>query len=237
MPAPLADVLIYHHGADAASADWISAALIREGYTVKAEEWPARGNLAHSENARILFVVLLSERLYAEPGFLEALRELQDSSAQLFPVLIENFHVGGGGQLDRINYLRLFELDQDAAEQMLLHAVRAVGCGDVLGELPGNTPTVFISYSFEDAEAASRIERHLRDGGYRTFRATDFLVGSEWVNRLTMRSPGSGSSSFCSLPRISSRSGAMTSSRTATRRSMCSCRLPTPSWTMIGVAA
>jgi hypothetical protein len=78
---------------------------------------------------------------------------------QLFPVLIDNLQVGGCAQLDRINYLRLFELEHDAAEQMLVHAVRAVARGDVLGELPANAPTVFISYSFEDAETASQRRR------------------------------------------------------------------------------
>lgn len=183
---PVRLVLTFHQ-ANAPQAEWAAGHLVPEGYAVDLETWSAsrwheriRRRQPVPAGARLI-LVLLSRHLAGEPDLAPVLEQLAQTGA-LFPIKVDAATLTHGS-LDRLNYLRLFEFGANASE-VLLHAVDRTVSGVRPGELPSDPVSIFISYAFEDGPAAARIEAQLRDAGHTTVRATDFLVGENWVSRL-----------------------------------------------------
>ena len=113
-----------------------------------------------------------------QPGTTEELDRFR-KNAVLVPIMIEHVHLGGAKRLDTLNCFRLYELAGSEAETALVRAVeRSAGSG---GSSPALPADVFISYCFDDATHVNRLEKWIDESGYSTVRATDFLVGEDWV--------------------------------------------------------
>lgn len=185
--ATMAGVSVHFHDRSQNLADRLASSLAEGGHQVRQQRWePGRSPQLRRVGGEI-HVVLLSQALLGTRGVDDELASARDTQ-RVLPVMIEQVDLGARHRLDTMNCLRLFEFDGPEGESALRRAIERADQGDMN---PSSSADVFISYCFDDVAHADRIERCLGEAGYGTVRATDFMIGGDWVDAIDQAVRGS----------------------------------------------